>query len=63
MTMRLIDADEIIKCLEVMKVTDEKDKQSVRFAINVVNGSPTIYPVIKYKADYDCGDYAYYTGE
>ena len=40
--MRLIDADKEIEKLKEMKLTDEKDKQSVRFAIIVLENATTI---------------------
>ena len=39
---RLIDADANIKGLSKMKVVDDKDKQSVRFAIIELENAPTI---------------------
>ena len=39
---RLIDADVDIKGLREMKVVDEKDKQSVRFATIVLENAPTV---------------------
>ena len=39
---RLIDADVDIKGLREMKVVDEKDKQSVRFATIVLVNAPTV---------------------
>lgn len=39
---RLIDADAELEGLRKMKVVDEKDKQSVRFAILEYENAPTI---------------------
>lgn len=39
---RLIDADANIKGLSKMEVVDDKDKQSVRFAIIELENAPTI---------------------
>lgn len=39
---RLIDADAELQGLRKMKVVDEKDKQSVRFAILEYENAPTI---------------------
>ena len=40
--MRLIDADKEINELYKLELTDEKDKQSVRFSILVLTNAPTV---------------------